>query len=257
MRRGVCVRIPIIAGNWKMNNTLEEAQALLDELKPMVKGAICEVVICPAYVHLNEIVKAVHGSDIKVAAQNMHYEDSGAFTGEVSAPMLSELGVSYVIVGHSERRQYFNETDITVNKKIKAAFKNGLIPIVCCGETLSERSSGTTGEVLENQITAGLRDLSKKEISGLVVAYEPVWAIGTGKIASDEQANETISLIRGLIRRMYGQEAAEEVRIQYGGSVKPSTIGQLMSQPHIDGTLVGGASLKAGDFAEIVKGSIN
>jgi triosephosphate isomerase (TIM) len=250
------MRKTIITGNWKMNNTLQESLALIDELNQIVKDADCEVVVCPAYVHLAEAAKALKGSGIKVGAQNMHFEDCGAFTGEVSAVMLRELGVSYVILGHSERRQHFSETDETVNKKIKAAFMHGLTPIVCCGETLDEMSSGITAEVLEKQIKTGLKDMSAEEISNLVVAYEPVWAIGTGRTASDEQANETIAHIRGLIGGMYGQEAAEKVRIQYGGSVKPATIRQQMSQPHIDGALVGGASLNAGDFTEIIRGSV-
>jgi len=249
------MRKPIIAGNWKMNNTLKEALELVSELKREVKEAGCEVVVCPAYVQLAETAKALQGSDIKVGAQNMHNEENGAFTGEVSAPMLRELGVRYVILGHSERRQYFNETDETVNKKIRTAFRYGLIPIVCCGETLDEMEKGITAEVLKNQIETCLKGLAADEITKLVVAYEPVWAIGTGRTASDEQANVTISDIRSLIGGMYGQEAAEKVRIQYGGSVKPSTIRKQMSQPHIDGALVGGASLKVSDFAEIVKGS--
>jgi len=248
------MRKPIIAGNWKMNNTMEEALALVDELKSMVADSECEVVVCPTFVHLMEVAKALHGTNIKVGAQNMHFEESGAFTGEVSAAMLKELEVSYVILGHSERRQYFGETDEAVNKKIKTAFRHGLVPIVCCGETLSEREEGITEEVLGMQIKIGLKGLSQEEIEALVVAYEPVWAIGTGKTASDEQANETIGYVRSVIAGIYGQEAADKVRIQYGGSVKPSTIKQQMAQPHIDGALVGGASLKASDFAEIVKG---
>lgn len=248
------MRKPIIAGNWKMNNTIDEALALVDELKPMVADAQCEVVVCPSFVQLMEVAKALHGTNIKVGAQNMHFEESGAFTGEVSAAMLKELEVSYVILGHSERRQYFGETDEAVNKKIKTAFRHGLVPIVCCGETLSEREEGITEEVLGKQIKIGLKGLSQEETEALVVAYEPVWAIGTGKTASDEQANETIGYVRSVIAGMYGQEAADKVRIQYGGSVKPSTIKKQMAQPHIDGALVGGASLKASDFSEIVKG---
>lgn len=250
------MRKAIIAGNWKMNNTLQESLELISELKQAVKDAECEVVVCPAFVHLAEAAKALKGSGIKVGAQNMHFEECGAFTGEVSPNMLAELGVSHVIIGHSERRQHFSETDETVNRKIKAAFAHGLTPIVCCGETLEEMSSGITAQILEKQINAGLKDLSAQEIPKMVVAYEPVWAIGTGRTASDEQANETIAHIRGLIGGMYGQEASGNVRIQYGGSVKPSTIRQQMLQPHIDGALVGGASLKAEDFAEIVKGSV-
>jgi len=246
------MRKPIIAGNWKMNNTLEQALDLLEELKPLVKDAKCDVVVFPAFICLHDAVKALEGSNIKVGAQNMYYEESGAFTGEVSPVMLKELNVSYVIIGHSERRQYFNETDETVNKKIKMAFKHGLLPIVCCGETLSEREAGITHEVLGRQINIGLKDFSKDEIEKLVVAYEPIWAIGTGKTASDEQANEAISYIRGVIADLYGKNTAETIRIQYGGSVKPSTIKAQMEQADIDGALVGGASLKASDFAAII-----
>lgn len=235
-----------------MNNTLEQSLALVKELKPLVKEAKCEVVICPTYVCLSEVVKAVEGSNIKVGAQNMYFEESGAFTGEVSAAMLKELNVSYVIIGHSERRQYFNETDETVNKKIKMAFKHDLIPIVCCGETLYQRETGVTSEVLGTQIKIGLKDFSKDEIEKIIVAYEPIWAIGTGKTASDEQANEAISYIREVIADLYGRDTSEKVRIQYGGSVKPSTIKQQMAQSDIDGALVGGASLKASDFASII-----
>ena len=246
------MRKPIIAGNWKMNNTLEEALALVNELKPLVKDAKCEVVVCPSYVCLSDVVKAVQGSNIKVGAQNMYFEESGAFTGEVSPAMLKELNVSHVIIGHSERRQYFNETDETVNKKIRMAFKYKLIPIVCCGETLAEREAEVTSEVLGKQIKIGLKGFSQDEIEKLLVAYEPIWAIGTGKTASDEQANEAIAFVRGIISSMYGKDASEKVRIQYGGSVKPSTIKEQMAQPDIDGALVGGASLKASDFASII-----
>lgn len=246
------MRKPIIAGNWKMNNTLQQSLALVRELKPLVKDAKCEVVICPAYISLSEVVKEVEGTNIKVGAQNMYFEESGAFTGEVSATMLKELNISYVIIGHSERRQYFNETDETVNKKIRTAIKYGLIPIVCCGETLQQREAEITWEVLETQIKIGLKDFSKEEIEKLIVAYEPIWAIGTGKTASDEQANEAISYIRQEIAEIYGRDTSEKVRIQYGGSVKPSTIKQQMAQSDIDGALVGGASLKASDFAAII-----
>ena len=246
------MRKPIIAGNWKMNNTIHQSLELVRELRPLVKDAKCEVVICPAYICLSEVVKAVEGSNIKVGAQNMYFEESGAYTGEVSAAMLKELNISYVIIGHSERRQYFNETDETVNKKIKTAFKYGLIPITCCGETLEQREAETTWQVLETQIKIGLKDFSKEEIEKLIVAYEPIWAIGTGKTASDEQANQAISYIRGVIAEIYDKDTSEKVRIQYGGSVKPSTIKQQMAQSDIDGALVGGASLKASDFAAII-----
>lgn len=246
------MRKPIIAGNWKMNNTLEQAVKLVEELKPLVKDAKCEVVVCPTFVCLNDVVKAAKGTNIKVGAQNMHFEESGAFTGEVSPLMLKELGVTYVIIGHSERRQYFNETDETVNKKIRTALNHNLIPIMCCGESLYERENEITNEVLGKQIKIGLKGFTPEEISGMVVAYEPIWAIGTGKTATDEQANETIAYIRGVIGEMYGKDTAAAVRIQYGGSVKPSTIKNQMNMPDIDGALVGGASLKASDFADII-----
>ncbi|MHC1720296.1 MAG: triose-phosphate isomerase [Clostridiaceae bacterium] len=246
------MRKPIIAGNWKMNKTLKEALELAGELKPMVKDAACDVVICPPFVCLGQVVDAVKGSNIKVGAQNMHYAESGAYTGEVSPVMLKELGVTYVIIGHSERRQYFNETDETVNRKVQAAFDHDLIPIVCCGETLAEREEDMTREVLDKQIRKGLAGFAKEDIEKIVVAYEPIWAIGTGKTATDSQANEAIAYIRSVIGSMYGSEAAETVRIQYGGSVKPSTIKGQMEQPDIDGALVGGASLNASDFAAII-----
>lgn len=246
------MRKPIIAGNWKMNKTLKEALELAEELKPMVKGAACEVVICPPFVCLGQVIDAVKGSNIKVGAQNMHFEENGAFTGEVSPVMLKDIGVDYVIIGHSERRQYFNETDETVNKKVKAAFDHELVPIVCCGETLEEREGNITNEVLDRQIRKGLEGFAIKDMEKIIVAYEPIWAIGTGKTATDSQANEAIAYIRSVIGIMYGSETAEKVRIQYGGSVKPSTIKGQMEQPDIDGALVGGASLKASDFAAII-----
>jgi triosephosphate isomerase len=246
------MRKPIIAGNWKMNKSLSEALELVEELKPLVKDAACEVVVCPAFVCLAQVAEAVKGSNIKVGAQNMHYEENGAYTGEVSPTMLRELSVEYVIIGHSERRQYFNETDETVNKKVKAALEHDLVPIACCGETLEEREDGITRDILDRQIRRGLKGFSEAEIETVVVAYEPIWAIGTGKTATDEQANEAIAYIRSVIASMYGKCTADKVRIQYGGSVKPDTIRAQMEQPDIDGALVGGASLKASDFAAIV-----
>ncbi|NMM65266.1 triose-phosphate isomerase [Clostridium sp. P21] len=246
------MRKAIIAGNWKMNNTVEEGLKLVEELKGLVKDAKCDVVVCPTFVCLDAVLKAVKGSNIKVGAQNMYFEESGAFTGEVSPSMLEKMGVDYVIIGHSERRQYFNETDETVNKKVKKAFGHNLIPIVCCGETLEEREKNVTEEVLGRQIKLDLEGLTKEQVEKLVVAYEPIWAIGTGKTATDEQANETIAHIRSVIASMYGKETAEKTRIQYGGSVKPATIKAQMAKSDIDGALVGGASLKAADFAAIV-----
>lgn len=246
------MRTAIIAGNWKMNKTVKEAVELVKELKPLVKDAKCDVVVCPTYVCLPAVLEEVKGSNIKVGAQNMHFEESGAYTGEIAPKMLEELGVHYVIIGHSERRQYFNETDETVNKKVKKAFEHNLIPIVCCGESLEEREGNITEKVLEGQIKVGLKELSKEQVEKLVIAYEPIWAIGTGKTATDEQANETIGYIRTVVKDMYGEGVADKVRIQYGGSVKPGTIKAQMAKEEIDGALVGGASLKAEDFAAIV-----
>jgi triosephosphate isomerase len=246
------MRTPIIAGNWKMNNTVSEALKLVEELKPLVKDAKIDVVIAPTFVTLDAVIKATKGSNIKVAAQNMHFEENGAFTGEISPKMLQELGVDYVVLGHSERRQYFNETDEALNKKVKAAFAHGLIPILCCGETLEEREANVTNEVTGKQIKLDLAGLSKEDAEKVVIAYEPIWAIGTGKTATDEQANETIGAIRKTVAEVFGQEVADKVRIQYGGSVKPGTIKAQMAKPEIDGALVGGASLKAEDFAGIV-----
>ncbi|ENJ9654630.1 triose-phosphate isomerase [Clostridium botulinum] len=246
------MRTAIIAGNWKMNKTVKEAVELVKELKPLVKDAKCDVVVCPTYVCLPAVLEEVKGSNIKVGAQNMHFEESGAYTGEIAPKMLEELGVHYVIIGHSERRQYFNETDETVNKKVKKAFEHNLIPIVCCGESLDQREGNITEKVLKEQIKVGLKELNKEQVEKLVIAYEPIWAIGTGKTATDEQANETIGYIRTVVKDMYGESVADKVRIQYGGSVKPGTIKAQMNKEEIDGALVGGASLKAEDFAAIV-----
>jgi triosephosphate isomerase len=246
MRKG------IIAGNWKMNKTVTEAVSLIEEIKPLVKDAKCEVVVCPTFLCLDAVIKAVKGSNIKVGAQNMHFEESGAFTGEVAPGMLKEMGVSYIIIGHSERRQYFNETDETVNKKLKAAYKHNIIPILCIGETLSDREGNVTEKVLENQVKLDLEGLTKEQVEELIIAYEPIWAIGTGKTATADQANETIAFIRTTVGNIFGQDVAEKVRIQYGGSVKPSTIKEQMNKSDIDGGLIGGASLSAEDFAGIV-----
>ncbi|AZV58594.1 triose-phosphate isomerase [Clostridium sp. AWRP] len=246
------MRKAIIAGNWKMNKTVTEALKLVEELKPLVSDAKCDVVVCPPYVCLDAVVKAVKGSNIKVGAQNMHYEENGAYTGEVAPNMLKDIGIDFVIIGHSERRQYFNETDESINKKVKKAFAYDINPIVCCGETLEERESDVTEEVLGKQIKIDLAGLEKSQVEKLVVAYEPIWAIGTGKTATDKQANDTIAYIRSVIAKMYGRETAEKTRIQYGGSVKPATIKAQMAQSDIDGALVGGASLKSEDFAKIV-----
>lgn len=246
------MRKPIIAGNWKMHYTIEEAVKVAEELKPLVKDAKCDIVICAPYIHLPALVQTLKGTRIMVGAQNMHFEEKGAFTGEISPGMLEELGVTYVILGHSERRQYFNETDEAINKKLKAAFQHFLIPILCVGESLEQRESEQTVEVIRNQVEKALEGLDAEDVKGIVVAYEPIWAIGTGKTATSEQANETIAAIRKMIEDLYGSEVSEAVRIQYGGSVKPSTIKEQMAMSDIDGALVGGASLLSKDFSEIV-----
>ena len=247
------MRTPIIAGNWKMHYTVEEAVEVIEELKPLVKGAECEVVICPTFVCLDAAVRTARGSNIKIGAQNMHFEKKGAYTGEVAPVMLEALGIDYVIIGHSERRQYFNETDETVNKKLKAAIAHNITPILCVGESLEERESNITEKIISSQIEQDLEDLSAEQVRKLVIAYEPIWAIGTGRTATADQANETIAFIRRCVGKLYGKETAEEVRIQYGGSVKPSTIREQMSKSDIDGALVGGASLITQDFSQIVK----
>lgn len=246
------MRKAIIAGNWKMHYTPEEAVKVINELKPLVKDASCEVVVCPTFVCLDAAIKAAEGSNIKIGAQNMHFEEKGAFTGEVAPGMLQAMGVDYVVIGHSERRQYFNETDETCNKKIKAAFAHNLIPIFCCGESLEERESGVTNQVNERQVKAAFEGLTAEQAEQVVIAYEPIWAIGTGKTATSEQANETIAAIRAIVAELFGAELANKVRIQYGGSVKPNTIKEQMGMSDIDGALVGGASLVASDFAGIV-----
>jgi len=246
------MRKPIIAGNWKMNKTPSEAITLINELKPLVKDADVEVVVCVPFVCIPAVSEALKGTNIKLGAQNMHWEESGAYTGEVAPGMLKELGVEYVIVGHSERREYFAETDETVNKKVLSAFSHGITPIVCVGETLEQREEGVTKELVEKQTKAALSGLDKEEVEKIVIAYEPIWAIGTGKTASSEDANEVIGYIRSVIADIYGNDVAQKVRIQYGGSMKPENAAELMAMPEIDGGLVGGASLKAEDFAKIV-----
>ena len=242
-------RRPFIAGNWKMNMTAETGAALIKELRPMIKEAKCDVALCVPAILIPAMTKAARGSRIKIGAENMHWEEKGAFTGEISAEMLKEYGVKYVIIGHSERRQYFGETDETVNKRTLAVLKNGMTPIVCVGETLEEREGDKTNEVLDRQLTVGLAGV--EDLTKLVIAYEPVWAIGTGKTATDEQAQETIAYIRKRLSKLFGRKAANRVRIQYGGSMNAKNCKGLMAQPDIDGGLIGGASLKP-DFATIV-----
>ena len=247
------MRTPIIAGNWKMNNTIAATKALVTELIPLVKDAKAEVVICTPYTDLATAVELTKGTNIKVGAENVHWAEKGAFTGEISADMLVELGVTYVIIGHSERRQYFGETDQTVNARVKAALAKGLKPIICVGETLEEREGGKVEEVLVRQTTEAFKDIDKEELANIVVAYEPVWAIGTGKTATAEVANDTIKIIRDTIGKLYCPKCAEEkVRIQYGGSMNPKNVKELMAMPEIDGGLIGGASLKAVDFSLVV-----
>ena len=246
------MRKAIIAGNWKMNKTPAEAKALVEALKPLVKDASCDVVVCVPAVDIATAKAAAKGSNIKVGAQNVHFAKSGAYTGELSADMLKEAGAEYVIIGHSERRQYFGETDATVNQRVLAAVNAGLKVILCVGEKLEERNAGYTDALVEYQTLIALTGLDKKQVEKIVVAYEPVWAIGTGVTATDEQANETIGVIRAALARKYGKGTANKVRIQYGGSMKPSNVKGLMAQPEIDGGLIGGASLKAEDFAAVV-----
>ncbi len=245
------MRKPIIAGNWKMNKTMAETKALITELAPMVADAECDVVVCVPFTDLMAAKKAVKGTNIKLGAQNIHWAESGAFTGEISANMLKELKVEYVIIGHSERRQYFGETDETVNKRTQAALAARLKPIVCVGETEQERENGLTEKVLYTQITEGLKGFKSKDFDKIVIAYEPVWAIGTGKTATAKDANETIGYIRSVLNKKF-RGAGDKVRIQYGGSMKPANCKELMAEEEIDGGLIGGASLKAADFAKIV-----
>ncbi len=244
------MRRPIIAGNWKMNKTASEGVALVEALKPLVADANCDVVVCVPAINIPAISEACKGSNIHVGAENMHWAASGAYTGEISAEMLQEYGVEYVIVGHSERRQYFGETDETVNKRTLAVLAAGMTPIVCVGEKLEERENGTTNEVLDRQLTVGLAGV--EDVKKVVIAYEPVWAIGTGRTATDEQAEETIAYIRKKIGELFCPRCAENTRIQYGGSMNAKNCKGLMAQANIDGGLIGGASLKAPDFSAIV-----
>ncbi len=247
------MRKPIIAGNWKMNKTPDEAKALIAALAPLVKdNSEVDVVVCPPFVCIPAAAEALKGTHIHLGAQNMHFEQSGAFTGEVSPAMLVSLGVEFVILGHSERRQYFGETDEGVNKKAKAALAAGITPIICVGETLEERETGITAEIVCKQTKLALLGMTEEQVAGLVIAYEPIWAIGTGKTATSEDANETIGTIRGAVAEVFGDDAAFKVRIQYGGSMKPSNAAELMAMPEIDGGLIGGAALKAEDFSAIV-----
>lgn len=247
-------RLPFMAGNWKMNKTVGEAIDLVRELKAAISGVkAVEVAVAPPFTALYAVRKELDGSSIGLAAQNLYWEEKGAFTGEVSPLMLKEVGCHYVIIGHSERRQFFGETDETVNRRIKAALAQGLKVIFCIGETLKEREEGKTFSVIEKQVEGGLKGLGDQGMRNMVIAYEPVWAIGTGMTAAPEQAEEVHGFIRGKIEKIYSRAVSEEIRIQYGGSVTPENIKGLMNQPDIDGALVGGASLKAESFAKIVR----
>lgn len=249
------MRTPIIAGNWKMFKTVGEAVAFVNEVKGKAEVDGVESVICAPFTNLPALVEAVKGTRLKIGAQNMHWEESGAFTGEISGAMLKDLGVEYVVLGHSERRAYFAETDETVNKKVHAAFKYGLTPIICVGEKLEEREAGNTKQVCKEQTEAALQGLTAEQVAQAVIAYEPIWAIGTGKSSTAEDANEVIRYIRELVQNQFGNDAAERIRIQYGGSVKPGNVREYLSQSDIDGALVGGASLEPASYTQLVEGA--
>ncbi len=244
-------RRKIIAGNWKMNKTPSEALSLIEELKPLVETKDADVVFCVPAIDLMLAVEAVKGTNIEIGAENMYFEESGAFTGEISPAMLTDVGVKYVIIGHSERREYFAETDETVNKKVKKAFEHGLTPIICCGESLKQREQGITLDWIRQQIKIAFLDVTAEQAATAVIAYEPIWAIGTGKVATTEQAQKVCGAIRACIAEIYDEATAQAIRIQYGGSVSAASAPELFAQPDIDGGLVGGASLKA-DFGRIV-----
>ncbi|MBA2871387.1 triosephosphate isomerase [Anoxybacillus calidus] len=248
------MRKPIIAGNWKMHKTLSEAVSFVEEVKGLIPSAEkVDSVICAPALFLERLVQAVQGTDLKIGAQNMHFAESGAYTGEISPMALKDIGVTYVIIGHSERREMFAETDETVNKKVMAAFTHGLTPIVCCGETLEQRESGQTNEIVGAQVEKALEGLTEEQAKQVVIAYEPIWAIGTGKSSTAEDANAVCGHIRSVIAKKFSQEVADAVRIQYGGSVKPNNIKEFLAQEHIDGALVGGASLEPQSFLQLVE----
>ena len=245
------MRRKIIAGNWKMNKTPSETVALINELKPLVKTDEADVVFCVPAVSLTKAIETAAGSNIEIGAENMYFEESGAYTGEIAPAMLTDIGVKYVIIGHSERREYFAETDETVNKKVKKAFEHGITPIICCGETLTQREQGIAVDWIRQQIKIAFQGVTAEQATPAVIAYEPIWAIGTGKVATTEQAQEICKAIRDCIGEVYGGDVAEAIRIQYGGSVNAGNAAELFSMPDIDGGLVGGASLKP-DFGKIV-----
>ena len=246
------MRTPFIAGNWKMFKTPKEAKAFAAEFKDLYEASDVRVAIAAPFVDLEALVRAFKGTGIGVAAQNMHWETEGAFTGEVSAEMLKSIGVSYCIIGHSERRQYFKETDATVNKKLKKALETGILPILCVGENLKTREAGGEKEFVEKQLKADFKGIPAEDAKKITIAYEPIWAIGTGKTATPKQAQDMCAFVRKTIKELYGGEVSEAVTVQYGGSVKPANASELMNMADIDGALVGGASLKAKDFIEIV-----
>ncbi|MDH6364630.1 triosephosphate isomerase [Enterococcus sp. PF1-24] len=247
------MRKPIIAGNWKMNKTAKEAKAFAEAVKNKIpaNSQVDSVIGAPA-LFLETLMAEAHRTELKISGQNCYWENAGAFTGETSPAALADLGVHYVIIGHSERREYFHETDAEINKKAKAIFANGMTPILCCGESLETYEAGKTAEWIEGQITAGLADLSAEQVSNLVIAYEPIWAIGTGKSADAQIADEICGVVRSTVEKLYGKEVAESVRIQYGGSVKPENIAEYMAKENVDGALVGGASLEADSFLALL-----
>jgi triosephosphate isomerase (TIM) len=248
------MRTPLIAGNWKMFKALDEALGFAADIKGRVADVSgTEILICPSYIYITPLVQALKGTPVKVGSQNVFWEDSGAFTGEVSAPMLKSAGAECALIGHSERRQYFGETDETVNKRLFAALKGGLVPVVCVGETLAERESGSTEKVVEAQVTKGLSGLDAAQAAGIVVAYEPVWAIGTGKTATPEIAQDVHGFIRSLLTGLFGADTSSKIRLLYGGSVKADNVDALMAKEDIDGALVGGASLDAASFERIIR----
>ena len=247
------LRKAVIAGNWKMNKTPAEAKELIAAIAPLVKDAGCEVIACTPFVDLSAAQEAAQGTNIQIGAENCHWEKSGAYTGEISAEMLASMGVNIVIIGHSERRQYFGETDVTVQKRVRAALDAGLTVILCVGETLEQREQGITSELVAMQTKIALGGVSAEELKRIIIAYEPVWAIGTGKTATAEQANEVCHTIREVIAGLYGEDAADAFTIQYGGSMNAGNAAELLAQPDVDGGLIGGASLKPNDFATIVK----
>ncbi len=246
------MRRTVVAGNWKMNKTPAQTGEFIKELAPMVKDAASEVIACVPFVCLSAAIDAAKGTNIKIGAQNLHFEDSGAYTGEISADMLVSMGVEYVIIGHSERRQYFAETDVTVNKKLIKALEKGLKPIVCVGESLEEREQGITIDLIRSQVKIAFMNVSADAAAKTIIAYEPIWAIGTGKTATNEQANEVCAAIREVVGELYGASVADKLIVQYGGSVKPDNAAELFGMSDIDGGLVGGASLKSADFKGIV-----